>query len=80
MTDVIDPMRVSPSALAELERTAGPALWTSDHWRRAEGIRIVALAGLREAERPDTARQWIDRARAWLTAEDLATSRMRKDA
>jgi hypothetical protein len=72
MTSVHDPARVSPAALAALERAAGPALWTSPHWRTAEGIRIVALAGLREAERPDTASHWIGRARAWLGAEAMA--------
>ncbi|WP_119299961.1 hypothetical protein [Dongia deserti] len=69
MTDILDPQRVSPTALAELERTGGPALWSSLHWRRSEGIRLIALAGLREAEHPDTAPAWIDRARAWLTTE-----------
>jgi hypothetical protein len=72
MTDVLDPARVSPEALAELERTARAALWTSPHWRQAEGIRIVALAGLREAERPETAPEWIDRFRTWLTAQARA--------
>jgi hypothetical protein len=72
MTDVLDPARVSPAALEELERTGGAALWTSHHWRQSEGIRIVALAGLREAERPETATQWIDRARAWLTNQARA--------
>jgi hypothetical protein len=72
MTSELDPARVSPAALAELERTGGAALWTSPHWRQKEGIRIVALAGLREAERPETATQWIDRARVWLTAEAAA--------
>jgi hypothetical protein len=72
MTDVLDPARVSPAALAELERAGGGALWTSDHWRSSEGIRIVALAGLREAERPETATQWIDRARGWLTIQARA--------
>ena len=69
MTRILDPARVSPFALAELERTAGPALWTSPHWRRAEGIRILALAGLREAQHPDTASEWIDRARTWITTQ-----------
>ena len=69
MTDVLDPKLVSPKALAELEASAGTALWTSPHWRRSEGIRIVALAGLREAEQPDNASHWINRARAWLTTE-----------
>lgn len=72
MTSVYDPQRVSPASLAELERTAGPALWTSPHWRRSEGIRIVALSGLREAERPNQASQWIERAKSWLNSEALA--------
>lgn len=72
MTNVHDPARVSPEALAELERAAGPALWTSSHWRGVEGIRIVALAGLREAERPETATLWIERARTWLNASAAA--------
>ena len=69
MTAVHDPARVSPEALAEMERTAGHALWTSPYWRQTEGIRIVALAGLREAERPETASHWIERARTWLGSE-----------
>lgn len=64
---LVDPARVSPTALAELERVVGAAAWTSPHWRVAEGIRLVALAGLREAEHPDRAREWSDRARAWMT-------------
>ena len=72
MTLVHDPRRVSPAALTELERAAGPALWTSPHWRRVEGIRIVALAGLREAERPETASVWIDRSRLWLNQQAKA--------
>ena len=66
VTTVHDPSRVSPAALKGLERTGGPALWTSPHWRATEGIRLVALAGLREAEHPERAGEWIDRARTWL--------------
>jgi hypothetical protein len=69
---LLDPQRVSPAALAELERTAGPALWTSPHWKRAEGIRIVALAGLREAEQPDRTGDWAERSRAWITSGQRA--------
>ena len=72
MTSELDPARVSPAALGELERVGGAGLWTSAHWRQKEGIRIVALAGLREAERPETATMWIERARQWLTAEAAA--------
>ncbi len=67
VTAVVDPQRVSPRALAELERSAGAALWTSPHWRQAEGIRIVALAGLREAEDPYGAGRWVERAETWFT-------------
>ncbi|MGO4690707.1 hypothetical protein [Glaciibacter sp. 2TAF33] len=69
MTSVVDPTRVSPSALADLEHDAGASLWVSPHWRRTEGIRLIALAGLREAERPLDAALWIARARDWMTAE-----------
>ena len=72
MTSVHDPARVAPPSLAELERAAGASLWTSPHWREAEGIRIVALAGLREAEHPQTASRWIERACAWLNGQALA--------
>jgi len=67
VTALVDPQRVSPRALAELERGAGAALWTSPHWRQTEGIRIVALAGLREAEDPYRADQWVQRAETWFT-------------
>jgi hypothetical protein len=72
ITAVLDPARVSPAALVNLERMGGAALWTSPHWRRTEGIRLVALAGLHEAERPEQATEWIDRARTWMTAEMAA--------
>lgn len=67
MARILDPERVSPSALAELERSSGAALWRSPHYKRTEGIRIVALAGLREAENPAAAAYWIDQARNWMT-------------
>lgn len=69
LTAVVDPGTVSPSALAAFERATGPALWTSPHWRATEGIRLVALAGLREAENPERAGEWISRARTWMTGE-----------
>jgi hypothetical protein len=72
MTSVLDPARVSPSALAELERSAGASLWVSPHWRRVDGIRLIALAGLREAERPLDAALWINRARTWMTTQTRA--------
>ena len=68
----VDPQRVSPASLAKFERDAGDSLWTSPHLRRTEGIRLVALSGLREAEHPERAAEWIDRARNWLTGLAIA--------
>ena len=67
MSRLIDPRRVSPGALADLERTSGRAAWSSPHLRMSEGIRLIALAGLREAERPHEAQRWIDVARTWMS-------------
>ncbi len=43
----IDPGRVSPTALAELEQRLGRALFTSMHWVWTESLRLLALTGLR---------------------------------
>lgn len=67
MAAVVDPDRVSPAALRRLQDQAGPSAWTSPAWRDSEGIRLIALAGLREAERPESAHEWTDRARSWMT-------------
>ncbi|MEO0688974.1 MAG: hypothetical protein AAFY51_01610 [Pseudomonadota bacterium] len=64
---VIDPARVSPTALNAFEREAGKQLWTSPSLRKAEGIRLVALAGLREAEDPRSATHWFEKSREWMT-------------
>lgn len=72
VTSLVDPRRVSPAALADLERSAGPSLWASPHWRTAEGVRLIALSGLREAERPDRAGEWIARTRTWMTGAERA--------
>ncbi|KRB36150.1 hypothetical protein [Microbacterium sp. Root180] len=70
--EMLPPGRVSPSALADFEREAGRALWTSPEIRERDGIRIVALAGLREAERPQTAAEWASRARDWFHGTAVA--------
>ena len=48
------PERVSPRALAELER-ARHALFTSAHWLWAEPLRILGLTGLQLAQAPTNA-------------------------
>ncbi len=46
---LVDPMRVSPESLLNLEQKVGPALYTSMHWVREESLRLLALTGLRTA-------------------------------
>jgi hypothetical protein len=51
LTGMIDTAAVRPEALARLEQTAGPALYTSPHWLWNEALRLLALSGLRIALR-----------------------------
>ncbi len=45
LSQLIPPERAGPRALLELERTAGPALYTSHAWIWKECIRLLALNG-----------------------------------
>jgi hypothetical protein len=45
LTQLIDPSRVNPQALQQLEQQAGPALFTSHAWIWRECIRLLALVG-----------------------------------
>lgn len=49
---LIQPERVSPAALNELNERIGPALFTSAHWLWTEPLRILALTGLQLARKP----------------------------
>jgi len=49
---LIQPERVSPVALSELNERIGPALFTSAHWLWTEPLRILALTGLQLAGSP----------------------------
>src|SRR6266704_625029 len=45
LTKLINPERVSPAALAQLERDAGQSAFTSPYWAWNEAIRLLALTG-----------------------------------
>ena len=47
LTSLIDPRRVSPSALEELASHAGESAFTSPYWGWNEAIRLMALNGYR---------------------------------
>jgi hypothetical protein len=49
---LIQPERVSPSALGELYKRIGQALFTSAHWLWTEPLRILALTGLQLVSSP----------------------------
>jgi hypothetical protein len=50
LTSVVDPQRVSPAALAQLERSLGAAANTSPYWIWNESIRLLALNGYQAAK------------------------------
>ncbi|MBM3753437.1 MAG: hypothetical protein FJW38_05600 [Acidobacteria bacterium] len=65
LTAWIDPRQVSPTALLEMERDAGAALYVSPYWAR-QGLRIVALTGYRVGVRPDAAAEMLTRQQQWM--------------
>ncbi|MGY3128552.1 hypothetical protein ACVWW9_002081 [Agrococcus sp. UYP33] len=52
LSELIDPRRVSPTALERLAITSGGALFRSPHWAQTEALRILALSSLRMAVEP----------------------------
>jgi hypothetical protein len=67
LRDVLDPARVKPDALLELEDRAGKALFTSSHWIDRECLRLLALSGYRAAVEPTRARELAEQQRAWMS-------------
>jgi hypothetical protein len=66
LTGVVDPQRVSPSALAQLERSLGTAGQTSPYWLWNESIRLLALNGYRAAEGAVSLREAAARQEQWM--------------
>ena len=66
LADWVDPRRVSPWALMQLERQAGAALFVSHHWIWSECVRLTALTGYRMATRPEQSEAAIEQQRAWM--------------
>lgn len=65
LATLIDPQRVSPLALMQMQRAAGSALFTSPFWAQ-EGLRIVALTGLRIGTEPENAASLLLQQEAWM--------------
>lgn len=57
LADLVDPQRVAPTALAEMQRKAGALFFSSSHWIWNECVRWTALSGLRYATEPEAGPQ-----------------------
>lgn len=66
LVTMIDPKRVSPNALAQLEAQGGAALYTSHHWVWTEPIRLLALTGYRAATQSDHALEVLQQQKDWM--------------
>jgi hypothetical protein len=68
LTQYVDPSRVHPAQLLDLERTAGPALYTSSFYLRSECLRLLALSGLKAAIEPAQSVSIVKQTEEWMTA------------
>jgi len=66
LTGLIDPARVSPTALSRLERDAGPAAFSSQYWAWNEAIRLLAFTGYRAAEDATRLRESAAQQERWM--------------
>jgi hypothetical protein len=66
LVQIVDPARVRPEALLELERSAGPSLYASSHWLDRECLRLLALSGYRLANEPARVREILKQQEDWM--------------
>ena len=67
LSQLIPPERAGPKALLELERTAGPALYTSHAWIWKECIRLLALNGYKIGVGKGDLEQLYKQQEEWMT-------------
>jgi hypothetical protein len=66
LSAMIDPGRVSPKALVDMEHRLGVALFTSMHWIWTESLRLLALNGLHISMMPEKAPELLKQQVAWM--------------
>lgn len=66
LADLVDPQRVSPAALRQMQRDAGASAFTSSHWIWTECLRLTALSGLRFATEPEAGREILRQQEEWM--------------
>jgi len=75
LAELVDPQRVSPGALREMERKAGGSAFTSSHWIWNECVRLTALTGLRYATEPEKGPAILKQQEDWMIRLGNITSR-----
>lgn len=63
---LVNPERVKPDRLEEMETRLGAALYTSMHWVWTEALRLLALTGLRIATMPARSAEILKRQEEWM--------------
>jgi len=66
LTALLDPARVRPDVLMQLELQTGPALYVSQHWIWTECLRLLALSGLRAATMPEHVVEILRQQEGWM--------------
>lgn len=66
LAELVDPQRVSPAALREMERKSGGSIFTSSHWIWNECVRLTALTGLRYAAEPEHGPAVLKQQEDWM--------------
>jgi len=74
LSRLIDPARVSLTALEELRGRSGASLYTSPYWLWNEAIRLLALTGLEANGGPDETRAAMARQEEWMLRLGAARS------
>lgn len=67
LSALINPDRVKPATLEEMERQLGAALYTSTHWVWTESLRLLALTGLKLATNPERALEVLVEQELWMS-------------
>jgi hypothetical protein len=66
LDSLINPDRVKPETLLELEKQLGDALYTSMHWVWTESMRLLAITGLRMATMPEIRPEIYKQQEEWM--------------
>lgn len=75
LAELVDPLRVSPGALREMERNAHGSAFTSSHWIWNECVRLTALTGLRYATEPEHGSAVLKQQEDWMIRLGTITAR-----